>query len=86
MRVLKVLFLFFVAKKDVTYSPGCFTGIVLGCSINEFRSPGRANNVIGIAARNCSVGKNSDELASQCKSGNVGKETRHSHYVSFSRG
>ena len=45
---------------------------------------GGRTHVIAIATRGCSVGKGSDELASQHESGDVGKAPHHNHCVSFS--
>ena len=42
-------------------------------------------SVIGAVTRDCSVGKGSDELTSQRESGDVGKEPRDNHCVSFLR-
>ena len=40
-------------------------------------------NIISIVRRGCSVGKGPDELASQRKSGDMGKEPRHNNCVSI---
>ena len=61
----------------VTHSPGCFTSILTGCSEDECNNPTVDVNVICIATRDCSVGKGSDELASQHESEDMSKGPSH---------
>ena len=70
-------FFFSVVEDNVTHSPCCFTGILIGCSEDEYVAVLVDANVIGIATRGCSVGKGFDELASQRESGDVDKDSRH---------
>ena len=56
MRVLIILG-FFVVEDGVTHSPGCFAGILIGCSEDEYhRGPTVDSNAAGIATRGCSLG------------------------------
>ena len=76
-------FLFFVDKEGVSHSPPVsLTGIFIICSEDEYGSPSRRQQC-DIVTRGCSVGKGSDELASQHGSGDVGKEPRHKYCVSL---
>ena len=67
----------FVDEEGVTNSLPCLLdgyGILRGCTENSIVALIYVN-MIGIATRGCSVGKGSDELASQRESGDVGNRS-----------
>ena len=86
MRVVEKKLFVFVAEEGVTHSPCYYIDILIRCSEDEYIAVWVDVNVIGIATRGCSVGKDSDELASQRKSGDVGKEFLYNCCVSLAGG